>query len=141
MDTASSLDRRTPVRSEINLLSDDLPHFALLLVDFPRRVNHRESERVNHAFILVANLPLEYTKTLVWIRAPSHVESCFMVLELGTPLENSIERTPNRRAKIKVDCRRHRKAVQLLQPRLVASTHRIPRKCRINIAVRQHDRP
>ena len=118
---------------------DDAAHLGLLVVDFPRRIDHGEIVARGEQFVLFEDSPLENPEALIRIRAPSHVHAGLVVFQLRPPVENPAKRHFERRAEKERHIRLHREAVQALHPVAVHAAHHVAGECRENVAIREDD--
>src|SRR5438309_1814618 len=94
--SGSARDARSAVRRAMqgwgvlqHLLSDPA-HCALLLLDRPAAVHHREPELVGHRLVLVDDALLKYLEALAHVVGEADVHPRFVILDPGAAGQDSI---------------------------------------------------
>src|SRR5690349_20182893 len=118
----------------------ELAHLPLLLRDGQSSIHNGQVKFINHCLIFIDDTLLELLKTFAGITAQAQVHPGFVVFELGTTREDTLQRDIQGDAEIECTRRLDGKLVEFAYPTLIHTTCHVSRERRIDVAVRQYDR-
>ena len=102
-------------------------------------VHHREARTPRPAARTPRAPALEQAEALDRVGAPAQVHAGLVVLELGAPRQDAVERDLERHAEVERQVGAHREAVERAHPVGIHAAHHVARERGVDVAVGEHD--